>query len=54
MVQMYRPYNSSKKDKDIREWYTAQDFYSKEKLDKILAWQQYAYNKWSNTKELEY
>ena len=49
-VPMDKSLNSSKCDKDMMEWYTAQDFYSKEKLDKILAWQQYAYNKWS-TKE---
>ena len=47
LVPMYRPYNSSKQEKDMMEWYTVQDFYSKEKLDKILAWQEYAYNKWS-------
>ena len=46
-VPMDKSLNSSKRDTDIMEWYTAQDFYSKEKLDKILAWQQYAYNKWS-------
>lgn len=47
MAPMYRPYNSSKRDTDMMEWYTIQDFYSKERLDKILAWQEYAYNKWS-------
>ena len=52
-VPMDKNLNRSKKDKDMMEWYTAQDFYSKEKLDKILAWQQYAYNKWSNTKEAQ-
>ena len=46
-VPMYANYNFSKRDTDIMEWYTAQDFYDEEKLDKILAWQQYAYNKWS-------
>lgn len=52
-VPMDKNLNRSKKDKDMMEWYTVQDFYSKEKLDKILAWQQYAYNKWSNTKEAQ-
>lgn len=46
-VPMDKSLNKSKNDKDIMEWYTVQDFYSKERLDKILAWQQYAYNKWS-------
>lgn len=46
-VPMDKNLNRSKRDKDIMEWYTAQDFYSKERLDKILAWKQYAYNKWS-------
>lgn len=53
LVPMDRSLNTSKKDKDMMEWYTAQEFYSKEKLDKILAWQQYAYNKWSNTEEAQ-
>ena len=43
---MDRSLNSSKQDKDLEEWYPQQDFYSKERLDKILAWQQYAYNKY--------
>ena len=46
-VPMDKSLNSSKRDTDMMEWYTAQDFYSKERLDKILAWQEYAYNKWS-------
>ena len=46
-VPMDKSLNSSKRDKDIMEWYTVQEFYSKERLDKILAWQEYAYNKWS-------
>ena len=52
-VPMDKSLNRSKKDKDIMEWYTAQDFYDEERLDKILEWQQYAYNKWSNTKEAQ-
>ena len=53
LVPMDKSLNKSKQDKDIMEWYTVQDFYSKERLDKILEWQQYAYNKWSNTKEAQ-
>lgn len=52
-VPMDKSLNSSKNDTDIMEWYTAQDFYDEERLDKIYEWQQYAYNKWSNTKEAQ-
>ena len=47
IVPMYRPYNSSKRDKDMEEWYQEQDFYSDERLQKIYEWQEYAYNKYS-------
>lgn len=47
-VPMYRPYNTSKHDKDIKEWYPQQDFYSEDRLNKINEWREYAYNKWSN------
>lgn len=47
-VPMYRPFNSSKHTKDLEEWYTQQDFYSEDRLNKINAWREYAYNKWSN------
>ena len=50
-VPMDRSLNKSKKDTDILEWYTSQEFYSKERLDKISAWWKYAYNKWGNTEE---
>ena len=46
VVPMYRPYNSSKQDKDLLEWYKEQDFYSEERLQKIYEWQEYAFNKW--------
>ena len=46
VVPMYRPYNSSKQDKDLLEWYKEQDFYSEERLQKICEWQEYAFNKW--------
>lgn len=46
LVPMYKPYNSSKHNKDMLEWYQSQDFYSEEKLQKIYEWQEYAYNKW--------
>ena len=46
LAPMYRPYNSSKQDKDLLEWYKEQDFYSEERLQKIYEWQEYAFNKW--------
>lgn len=52
-VPMDKSLNKSKQDKDLEEWYTVQDFYSKERLDKILAWQQYAYNKYGKQVEAQ-
>lgn len=40
--------NASKGTKEMLSWYQEQDFYSEERLQKILEWQEYAYNKWSN------
>ena len=48
LVPMYRPYNSSKQEKDLDEWYPQQDFYDEDRVNKINAWREYAYNKWSN------
>ena len=47
LVSMYKPYNSSKHDKDMEEWYKQQDFYSEERLQKIYEWQEYAFTKYS-------
>lgn len=52
-VPMDKSLNKSKQDKDMMEWYTVQDFYSKERLDKIKAWQQYAYNKYGKQEEAQ-
>jgi 5-methylcytosine-specific restriction endonuclease McrA len=55
LVPMYRPYNSSKNDKDIKEWYLQQDFYDEDRLNKINEWRKYSYNKWGkevNTKAI--
>ena len=41
-------YNCSKGAKNPLDWYKEQTFYSEERLKKIIEWQQYAYNKWSN------
>lgn len=46
LVPMYRPYNSSKQDKDLEEWYLQQNFYNEDRLNKINKWCKYAYNKW--------
>jgi hypothetical protein len=45
-VPMVKSYNSSKKDKNMEEWYIQQEFYSEERLIKIYAWIEYAYRKW--------
>ena len=49
-VPMIKNYNSSKYNNEPLEWYKQQDYFSEERLNKIIAWQQYAYDKWS-TKE---
>ena len=46
-IPMYRNYNSSKGVKDMLDWYRQQEYFSKERLNKIYAWIEYAYNKWS-------
>lgn len=48
-VPMYMPYNSSKYTKDMIEWYKEQEFYSKERLNKIYEWVEYAKNKYRNS-----
>ena len=45
-VPMYTNYNSSKKVKDILEWYMQQPFFSIDRLTKIYEWRIYAYEKW--------
>ena len=49
-VPMTRKFNSSKNDKDMDKWYPQQDFYDEDKLNKINAWQEYAYDKWGKQK----
>ena len=43
-VPMYRSYNCSKGIKDMELWYREQDFFSEDRLNKIYAWIEYAYN----------
>ena len=40
--------NSSKGSKEMIEWYKNQPFYSEERLQRILEWQEYAYQKWGS------
>lgn len=53
LVPMYMPYNSSKQDKSPIQWYKSQSFFSEERLNKIIEWQIYAYNKWATEEDEE-
>ena len=46
LVPMTRSLNSSKRDKDMLEWYREQDFYSEARLAKIYEWKEHARKKW--------
>ena len=37
---------SSKHDKNMLEWYLEQEYFDIERLNKIIEWQIYAYEKW--------
>ena len=52
-VPMIKNYNSSKKNKNVIEWYVQQPFYSEERLIKIQEWIKYAKIKYKNNKEKE-
>lgn len=45
-VPMYKSYNMSKHTKDMEQWYRQQEYFSEERLNKIYAWIEYAYEKW--------
>ena len=48
IVPMYRNYNSSKNDNpNVLDWYKEQEYFSEERLAKIVEWQQYAYDKYA-------
>ena len=48
IVPMYKNYNSSKSARiDVLNWYKAQEYFSEERLAKIVEWQQYAYDKYA-------
>lgn len=46
-IPCYSPYNKSKHNKDMLEWYVQQPFFSEERLNKIYEWVEYAKNKWN-------
>ena len=46
LVPCYLNYNSSKREKNMLEWYLEQPFFSIERLTKIYEWRIYAYEKW--------
>lgn len=39
-------YNSSKGNKNLEDWYSQQEFFSENRLDKIFQWAEYAYSKY--------
>ena len=45
-VPCYNKYNCNKRTRDMLDWYKQQPFYSEERLEKIYAWIEYAYEKW--------
>ena len=54
LVPMHTPYNSSKNSKeDVISWYKEQEYFSEERLAKIVEWQQYAYDKWATEEDGE-
>ena len=46
-VPMTRSLNSSKRDKDMLEWYREQDCFSEARLAKIYEWKEHARNKYN-------
>ena len=46
-IPCYSNYNYQKHTKDMEQWYRQQLYFSEERLVKIYAWIEYAYNKWS-------
>ena len=46
--------NSNKQSEDLLDWYMKQRFYSRKRLNKIMEWQRYAYNKYHEQVELSF
>lgn len=54
VVPMHIPYNSSKHCRDdVMNWYREQEYFSEERLKRIVEWQLYAYDKWSTEEDDE-
>lgn len=49
-VPMHKNYNSGKRNNNMEEWYKKQEYYSKERLQKIYEWCEYAFNKYNSLK----
>lgn len=47
-VPMYRNHNSSKNNSIPMEWYKNQKYYSETRLNKIIEWQKYSFEKYSS------
>ena len=45
-VPCFDSYNYQKNTNDMEEWYSQQPYFSEERLLKIYAWCEYAFNKW--------
>ena len=46
-IPMVKSYNSSKKNRiDVLNWYLEQEYFNEDRLNKIVEWQVYAYEKW--------
>ena len=49
VVPMYKKYNTRKNARpNVMSWYKEQEYFSEERLAKIVEWQQYAYDKWAS------
>ena len=51
-VPMLKEYNRCKNAKNPMEWYKQQEFFDEERLDKIIEWQIYAWNKWATEEDV--
>ena len=54
LVPMLFDYNRSKNARpNVMSWYKEQEYFSEERLAKIVEWQQYAYDKWATEEDDE-
>ena len=48
LVPMVKSYNCSKNKRvDVINWYKEQEYFNEERLNKIVEWQIYTFNKWA-------